>query len=60
MLNESSLKIHPQAGTQAMKIIFDLAKTMAKQGLAFGHEESDGNFQQLLQNQVRAISSSSS
>ena len=58
MLSQSSLESRKQ-GQQAMKIIFDLARTMARQGLAFrGHEASGGNFHQLIQNLVRAISNS--
>ena len=58
MLSESSLESRKQ-GRQAMKIIFDLSRTMARQGLPFrGHEASEGNFHQLIQNQVREISNS--
>ena len=36
-------------GRQAMKVIFDASKTMARQGIAFrGHDESDSNFYQIM------------
>ena len=49
VLDEASLNSRHD-GRRAMEIIFDLAKTMARQELAFrGHELEDGNFYQLLQ-----------
>ena len=36
-------------GRQAMKVIFDASKTMARQGIAFrGHDEFDSNFYQIM------------
>ena len=53
VLAEANAKTRVQ-GRFAMRSIFDLAKTMGRQGLAFrGHVNSDSNFQQFLGNLVR-------